>query len=100
MTAMGFVGDKNDLGCEAAGIIRSVGPGPHHQGFQVGDRVLLFGTLSFCTSIVTESIRCYKVPAGLSLGEAATIPCVYLTVMHSLVNIGSLERGNVCIPYF
>ncbi|KAL3476656.1 fatty acid synthase S-acetyltransferase [Aspergillus californicus] len=94
MIAMGFVGNNDEIGCEATGIIRCVGPGPHPQDFHVGDLVFVLDWRLFRTSIVTESTRCYKVPAGMALADSVTMPVAYVTAMHSLVNLGRLERGQ------
>ncbi|CAI7578745.1 unnamed protein product [Penicillium pancosmium] len=94
MNAMGFVGQKDDIGYEATGIIKSVGPGLHHQDFKLGDPVCVLGSSFLRTSVVAKSTRCYKLPIGISLEDAATIPCVYATVVYSLLTLGCLEEGQ------
>lgn len=94
MNAMGFVGQKGDIGYEATGIIRSVGPGVHHQDFKQGDPVCVLGSSLLRTSAVVKSVRCYKLPTGISLEDAATVPCVYSTVVYSLLTLGRLEKGQ------
>ncbi|KAE8381626.1 KR-domain-containing protein [Aspergillus bertholletiae] len=94
MVAMGFLGQKDDLGCEATGIVRKVGPGPHSQDFQVGDRIFVFRSSAFRTSFVAKSIQCCKVPPELSLEDAVTLPCVYATAVYALVTIGQVARGQ------
>jgi NADPH:quinone reductase-like Zn-dependent oxidoreductase len=94
MVAMGFVGQKDDLGCEATGLIKDIGPGLHHEDFKRGDRVCILGSSLLRTSVITQSSRCFKLPAEISLEDAATVPCVYATVVHSLLILGRLERGQ------
>jgi NADPH:quinone reductase-like Zn-dependent oxidoreductase len=91
---MGFIGQKNDIGCEATGIVKSVGPGSHHQDFKPGDAVCVLGSSLLRTFVVAKSAMCYKLPTGISLEDAATIPCVYSTVVYSLLTLGRLERGQ------
>lgn len=98
MTAMGFIGQKNDLGFEASGIVRSIGPGPHDQILHIGDRVSVVGPSMFRTSVVVKSTQCCKSPAKLSLQSVATVPCVYATAIYSLLTVGRLESGQVCFP--
>lgn len=98
MVAMGFVGQKDDLGYEASGIVRSIGPGPHDQILRVGDRVSILGDSVLRTSVVVRSTQCFKIPARLSLESAVTIPCVYATVLYCLLTIGQLESGQVWPP--
>ncbi|PKY01888.1 KR-domain-containing protein [Aspergillus campestris IBT 28561] len=94
MVAMGFVGQKDDLGYEASGIVRRVGPGPHAQVLRVGDRVSAVGDSVLRTTVVIRSIQCFKIPARLSLDSAVTIPCVYATAVYCLLTLGRLESGQ------
>lgn len=98
MVAMGFLGQQDDLGFEASGVVRSIGPGPHDQILRVGDRVSVMGSSMFRTSVVAKSIQCCKIPAKLPLESAVTLPCVYATVVYSLLTVGRLENGQVDFP--
>lgn len=89
--------DKRVLGLEGAGIVRQIGP--HVQNLHVGDRVMYFGTGCFSTRFTSSEQLCYQIPENLSFEDAATMPCVYGTAIHSLVNVGNLERGQVCATY-
>lgn len=91
---MGLVGGTADgIGLEGSGIIRRIGPDV--EGLQVSDRVLIFGRGCFTTRFVTSAKLCAKIPDNLSFEEAATMPCVYSTVIYSLMTVGQLERGQV-----
>jgi NADPH:quinone reductase-like Zn-dependent oxidoreductase len=96
MNAMGFVGQKDQFGFEATGIIRALGPSPHQQEFNVGDRVSIFGPSLLRTTLIAKSSHCFHLPLDISLEDAATIPSVYSTVMYSLVTIGRVQHGQVC----
>ena len=93
---MGVVeGTKDGIGLEAAGIIRSVGS--EVTDLKVGDRVIMFEHGCFSTRLAISAKLCARIPETLTYEEAATLPCVYSTVIHSLLTIGRLEKGQVCI---
>jgi NADPH:quinone reductase-like Zn-dependent oxidoreductase len=89
----GHPSEGTGLGCECAGIIRQVGPDV--QNVTVGDRVMVFAGGSYSTSLVTRALLCARIPADLSFAEAATMPCVYSTVIHSVIHLGRLRKGQV-----
>ena len=84
---------KAGIGLEGAGIVR--GLGSKVNDFRVGDRVLIFEHGCFSTRIAVSEQLCAKIPSDLSFEEAATMPCVYSTVIHSLLMLGRLEKGQV-----
>jgi threonine dehydrogenase-like Zn-dependent dehydrogenase len=95
MVAMGYIGEEDSLGLEGVGVVRSVGDGPHHQDFRQGDRICFLGEGLFQTTKVVKSASCVKLPPNMNLEDAATIPCVYSTVIYSLLDIGALKKGQV-----
>ena len=91
---MGVVdGAKEGIGLEGSGIVRRVGPGVID--LKIGDRVIIFEHGCFSTRLIVSSSLCAKIPGSLSFAEAATLPCVYSTVIYSLLTVGRLERGQV-----
>jgi NADPH:quinone reductase-like Zn-dependent oxidoreductase len=91
---MGIVdGPKDRLGLEGSGVITRVGPEVQH--LYAGDRVLISDLGCFSTRIVTSAKLCARIPDKLSFEEAATMPCVYSTVIHSLINVGRIKEGQV-----
>ena len=91
---MGVVdGTKDGVGLEGSGVIRQVGANVND--LKIGDRVLVSEHGCFSTRLVTSSKLCAKIPDDLSFEEAATMPCVYSTVIYSLLTIGRLEKGQV-----
>jgi NADPH:quinone reductase-like Zn-dependent oxidoreductase len=88
---MGIV-SGDSLGLEGSGIVVEVGS--EVKDFQVGDRVLYIGQNCFSTKTAIPAQRCAKIPPTLSWEEAATMPCVYATVIHSLLNLGRLQKGQ------
>ncbi|KAL0935770.1 KR domain-containing protein [Colletotrichum truncatum] len=83
---------EEGFGLEASGVVSAVGPDVKH--LRAGDRVFLLNRGSFSTSITIPEELCEKIPDGLSLEDAATMPCVYATAIYSLFNIGRLQRGQ------
>lgn len=98
--SMGIVeGDTIDgkgLGCECSGVIQAIGP--EVQDLQVGDRIFMAGSNTYSTLLRTTSDHCAKIPEGLGFSDAATMPCVYGTVVHGLLELAQLEAGQVCSP--
>jgi len=90
---MGIVeGVDGGLGLEGSGVITRLAPGV--ENLNIGDRVLVCDGGCLATTIVTTAKLCAKIPDKLSFEDAATMPCVYSTVIHSIVNIGGLESGQ------
>jgi NADPH:quinone reductase-like Zn-dependent oxidoreductase len=92
---MGIVSSTSAaLGLEGSGIVTHVGP--RTSGLSVGDRVFVLGAGCFSTSVIASEKMCEKIPESLSFEDAATMPCVFGTVIYSLLHIGRLEPGQVC----
>ena len=91
---MGIVdSSRKTLGSEYSGIVRNIGS--KVKGVQIGDRVLAVNAGSFASRIVISENYCAKMPDDLTFEEGATMPCVYVTVIHSLINIGRVKKGQV-----
>jgi NADPH:quinone reductase-like Zn-dependent oxidoreductase len=86
--------EGNSLGCECAGVIQRIGL--NVRNVHVGDRVMTLSGGSLGTRIQTPSRVCMNIPDSLSFEDAATMPCVYVTVIRSLLDIGRLQKGQVC----
>ncbi|KAM0454086.1 hypothetical protein ACHAO4_004834 [Trichoderma viride] len=92
LVAMGIVeGYKPGLGIECSGIIRKVGSSV--KGLLPGDRVMAIGHGCFTTNFISDASLVVKIPNHLGFEEAATVPCVYATAIHALVNLGGLREG-------
>ncbi|KAI4122746.1 MAG: hypothetical protein LQ338_005639 [Usnochroma carphineum] len=83
------------LGCERSGIVRKVGPDTRY--LKEGDRVLCCTDGSFSTTLSTSELFCAKIPNSLDFMEAATIPCVYGTVIYGLMDIARLAKGQTVL---
>ncbi|KAL6872001.1 putative polyketide synthase [Trichoderma novae-zelandiae] len=92
LVAMGIVeGYQPGLGIECSGVIRRVGNVV--KGLSPGDRVMTIGHGCFTTSFISDASLVVKIPDSLSFEEAATVPCVYATAIHALINLGGLTEG-------
>lgn len=91
---MGIVELSEPLfGLESAGIVRRVGP--EVKTLKPGDRVMIFGRHTFASTVTLSELLCTEIPDELSFNDAATMPCVYITTIYSMMNIGNLEKGQV-----
>ncbi|KAF2144355.1 uncharacterized protein K452DRAFT_140881 [Aplosporella prunicola CBS 121167] len=98
LVAMDIVeGMKPCLGLECAGVVSSVGA--KVQEFTVGDRVIAVEHGCFSTRLVIPASLLVKIPDSLSFEDASTMPCVYATAVHALVNVGGLSKGQTVLIY-
>lgn len=87
-----FVGWPICPGFDVAGVVEKVGNSSsqdHGSHFKPGDRVFgctLFGAYS--SKVLVPNIQMKKIPAGLSIQEAAAIPAVSLTALYALFLAG------------
>ncbi|CAI7590788.1 unnamed protein product [Penicillium glandicola] len=92
MVAIGFFGNKEDLGLEGSGIVLQVGA--NVTDIAVGDRVMLMHSGVLASNVVVPQEACIKLPQGLSMADAATMLTAYVTVLYSLLEIGALKKGQ------
>lgn len=83
-------------GSECAGVVEAVGDGVTH--LAVGDTVMGsgFGGV-FAEANVFRALSFNRVPATLSLEQAAVFPPSYLTACHALVDRGRLQEGETLL---
>lgn len=82
------------FGLEGAGVIRRIGS--QVKTLLVGDRVAVVDRNMLVTTITTLELLCVKIPDSLSFIEASTMFFPYMTAMHSLMDVGGLEKRQVC----
>ncbi|GKZ77685.1 type I Iterative Polyketide synthase (PKS) [Aspergillus niger] len=87
-------GESAMLGIEGSGIVTAVGTDVAN--FSVGDRVMALSSHQslMASEAQVASTHCIKIPNRLGFVEAATMPCVYLTVLRSLVDKAQLQKGQ------
>jgi len=80
------------LGLECAGRIAATGDGV--ADLKPGDAVVAIAGGAFATHLTVESSMVAKLPEGLSLEAAATIPVTFLTAYYALISCARLEAGE------
>ena len=91
MVAMGQMEDST-LGIECAGVVSRIGRGV--EKFRVGDRVFGMHAGCFQTRVRVDPRTFQKTPEHLGNEEAASLMCTYATVVHALIDVGRLQRGE------
>jgi phthiocerol/phenolphthiocerol synthesis type-I polyketide synthase C len=86
----GFAGPT--LGFECAGTVCRVGAAV--TGLQEGDRVMGFAPAAFATHVTVPAQVAMRVPEGVDLAAAATMPVAFITAWYALVHQARLGRGE------
>lgn len=80
-------------GAEVAGLVDAVGQGVTE--FAAGDAVLaLTHGNGFAEYAVADAARTFRIPPGMSFGEAAVLPIVYHTALFALQHRAALGAGE------
>jgi Alcohol dehydrogenase GroES-like domain len=94
LLAMFVVRDaKSEMGLEGAGIVSNIGSKVTR--VKPGDRVMFYAGGAFTNRCVMLEDLCIKIPETLTFENAATMPCVFATTIHSLLDLGGLRKGQV-----
>ena len=81
------------LGLECAGTVAAVGAGV--TGWSVGERAMaLLSGGGYAEQVAVPAVCAMKVPARLSLEEAAAVPEVFLTVFLNVFQLGALPAAG------
>jgi polyketide synthase 12 len=91
LIALGMYPGAGTVGGEGAGVVLELGPGV--EDLAVGDRVM--GLLSGLGSVsVTDRRLLVQMPEQWSFAQAASMPIVFLTAYHGLVDLAALKAGE------
>jgi acyl transferase domain-containing protein/NADPH:quinone reductase-like Zn-dependent oxidoreductase len=82
----------SSLGHEGAGVVAEVGPGV--VDLQPGDRVMGLLVHAFGPRATTDRRALVRVPDGMSMVDAATVPIAFLTAFYGLADLGKLRAGE------
>ena len=80
------------LGLECAG--RIVATGANVEGLNTGDAVIAITGGAFATHVTVDTRTVARIPEGLPLEAAVTIPVAFLTAYYALVTCARLTRGE------
>ncbi|RDA88225.1 hypothetical protein CP532_0333 [Ophiocordyceps camponoti-leonardi (nom. inval.)] len=98
LIAMGIIDSpQGNLGFEASGVVKRIGTAVTN--VKVGDRVMAMSTKCFSTQLRAHHQLVFPLPHGISFEDGASIPVAFLTVVHSLINVGQLKKGQVGSPH-
>ena len=78
---------------EFSGIITAVGIAMAHK-YKIGDRVCGYGGKAYANTMRMRGLHAHLIPDGMSFETAASIPVVYATSYHALVNVARLQKGE------
>ncbi len=81
-----------EVGMEASGIVRRVGPRVRH--CRAGDEVAAIAGGSVANRAVVDQHRVFARPGCLSMDEAASVLSVYVTAYYSLIHLARLRKGQ------
>ncbi len=87
-------GETSILGGELVGTVIACGS---QTEFSPGERVFGLATGTFGTTIRARAELLSRVPDGLSITDAATLPTAYATALHCLDNIARLGAGETIL---
>lgn len=83
----------SNLGMECSGVVMAVGDGVYNVA--VGDPVSVVEAGTFSSKLITPASRVLSLKGyNITLDQAATVPSVYSTAYHSLVQLCSLKKGE------
>ncbi|MFH8371867.1 SDR family NAD(P)-dependent oxidoreductase, partial [Streptomyces sp. NPDC018031] len=92
LIALGMYPGEAPLGSEAAGVVLEVGP--EVTGLAPGDRVFGLFAGAFGPVAVADRRMLAPMPAGWTFAQAASVPVVYLTAYHGLVDLAGVQAGE------
>lgn len=87
---------KLEMAGEFAGIVTEVGA-QLNGAFERGDRVCGFGATPYASRVRVQGETVAKLPASLSMTAGASIPVVFATAYHALVDIARLRKGQTVL---
>ncbi|KAJ4290886.1 hypothetical protein N0V90_010082 [Kalmusia sp. IMI 367209] len=93
LIAGGHVKKKLDMAGEFSGTIAAVGADFKGQ-FAIGDRVCGFGASPYASRVRVRGAAVGRLPPEVSFDIGASIPVIFATAYHGLIDIARLEKGQ------
>ena len=84
-------------GLDIGGVIEEVGS--EVSGWGVGDPVIALVRGAYAEFATARAALAYRPPEGMSIQEAASIPCVFLTAWYSLNQLGQMKSGETVLVH-
>ncbi|ARQ72621.1 type I polyketide synthase [Streptomyces marincola] len=85
------------LGLECAGVVRATGAGVEE--FAPGDRVFALAPGSLASHVVTDATCVGRLPDAMDFAAGATLPVVWFTLHHGLVELARLAAGETVLVH-
>ena len=96
VVALGQIKPSVQMAAECAGVVAGIGS--NFQGrFQLGDRVCCWAGTSYATYTRVHGYNAYRLPDSMSLTIGASIPVVFATAYHCLVELAHLRKGQTVL---
>ncbi|KAI0126592.1 putative polyketide synthase [Xylariales sp. AK1849] len=92
LTVLGQIENPYPLGYDCSGIITAVGI--NVKGFSIGDNVAALAVGSFSSVHRVKAHNVFRLPAGMSLEDGASIPLAFATAYHALVDVAKVSKGQ------
>ena len=83
------------LGYDAAGVVEAIGEGV--TDIAPGERVMGIGPEAFSTHMVVAREGLMRLPSGMDLTSAATVPVAFLTAYYAMVELGRIRAGETIL---
>ncbi|OJK01160.1 hypothetical protein ASPACDRAFT_26431 [Aspergillus aculeatus ATCC 16872] len=96
MVALGQL-DETRMGFECSGVIIRAGSAAQAAGFTPGQGVYAFIIGYFATKVRIPFTSVAPIPAGMDFATAASIPLVFITAYHALVDLARLQRDETVL---
>lgn len=82
-------------GLDVAGAVEAVGIDV--RGWRPGDPVTALVRGAYAEYVLTRAVTAYRPPSGMSIVEAASLPCVFLTAWYALTKMAGLKPGETAL---
>ncbi|MCL6707701.1 SDR family NAD(P)-dependent oxidoreductase [Pseudomonas sp. R2.Fl] len=89
----GFAGAS--IGMEFSGEVVATGSGV--KDLSIGDPVMAIAASAFSTHVAVKRAGVAKLPAGVDVVAAASIPVVFLTAYYALIELGRMRAGDTVL---
>ena len=84
-------------GLDVGGIIEAVGS--EVSGWKEGDPVIALARSAYAEFVPARAVLAYRPPAGMSILDAASIPCAVLTAWYGLKKLGRMQPGETVVVH-
>ena len=82
-------------GIDVGGTIEAVGS--EVSGWKEGDPIIAMARGAYAEFVPARAMFAYRPPEGMSIVDAASIPCVFLTAWYGLKKIGRMKPGETVL---